>query len=89
MGRKLKGKITKKLSEKEKTKKEETLKKMDEIREEDNTNLRDVIKQKLSWAINEKQKGISQVEKIKAQVNRLEGIILFCKDILNPQEEDV
>jgi len=88
MGRKLKGTTVEKLPTDNKKKMKETLDRMDKIREDDNSNLRDLIKGKLAWAITEKQKGLSQLEKLKIQINRLEGIILFCQDILSPQPEN-
>ena len=35
----------------------------------------------------EKQKGVNQQKQLQAQVYRLEGIIIFCRDMLSPKEK--
>ena len=84
---KLKGVSAKKLKGKNKKKKEATLKRMEITRKKDSAHLRDIIKIKLDWAIAEKKQGLNQQRQLQAQIHRLEGIILFCQDILNPQRE--
>jgi len=64
-----------------------TLKNMKKVRRQDSCNLREVIEGKLKWAKEEQEKGIKTIENIKTQMLKLEGIILFCNDILNPSEE--
>jgi len=80
---KLKGKNSEKLNKTKKEKMEVTLKRMEETREKDSQHLRDVMKSKLDWAIKEKEKGIRAIENLKVQINRLEGIIIGLKDILD------
>lgn len=87
MGRKLKGKTVEKFSKEDKQKKEETLKRMDETREEDNKNLRDIITKKLNLLIQERTKGLKIIDENKKQILKLEGAILFCQELLNPKEE--
>jgi len=87
MARKLKGKMSEKLKDSQKQKMQETLKNMDKVREEDNSNLRDLIKQKLAWAMTEKEKGIAQMRKLEKQIYKLEGIILFIQDILSDKKK--
>lgn len=82
--RKLKGINIKRIPEDKRKKMEKTLARMDETREKDSINLRTIIEAKLKWAIAEKQKGTNQLETLKIQIYRLEGIIIFIKDILNP-----
>ena len=70
-----------------KKKQKETISRMKETRQLDNANLRSLIEAKLKWAIIEKEKGIKQIENLKIQTARVEGIILFIKDLLNPVEK--
>ena len=84
----LKGTFAKKLKGKDKKVKQETLKRMEKNREIDSNRLRDILKNKLAWAIGERQKGIKEIEKLKAQVLKLEGIVLFIQDLMKPKEEE-
>lgn len=84
----LKGNNLKKIPKAKKEKMKATLKRMTKIREKDNRNLRDLINIKLTWAINEKQKGLNQLENLKVQIYKLEGIILGMKDLLEPKKEN-
>ena len=85
---KLKGKLSKKLSKKDRKIKQKTLNRMKKTREEDNLFLRDVVKKKLEWAKAEKEKGLKTIQlleqnikKVKVQINRLEGIILVLTEL--------
>ena len=82
---KLKGRNAKRLK-KEKMKK--TLRRMEKTRQIDSENLREVIKQKLAWSVKERQKGLDGIERTKIQIQRLNGIILFIKDLLEPPEKE-
>ena len=73
----------KKLSKKQK----ETIKKMKKNRQVDSANLRVIIEGKLKWVNAEIVKGKKQVQTIKTQVIRLEGIKLFIEDLLQPPLE--
>lgn len=84
---KLRGKNSNKIPENKKEKMEKTIEKMQEIRKEDSVYLRDLLNQKLTWAIEEKQKAQTNIEKLKIQAHRLEGAIIFIKDILSEREE--
>ena len=66
---------------------QKTLDKMIETRKKDSIHLRTIIKDKMQWALAEKEKGIKAIENVKNQILKLEGIILFCKDILAPKKE--
>ena len=83
---KLKGMFAKKLKPADRKKKEETLERMTKTREIDTQNLRNLIEKKLEWAENQRLEGLKQMEALKTQVLRLEGIILFVKDLLQPKE---
>jgi hypothetical protein len=84
---KLKGTIVEHLSKEDKEKKEKTLAKMQETREQDDIWLRDLLKQKIAWAINEKTKGEKLLKDTQTKVNRLEGIILLIQDVLGVKKE--
>lgn len=76
------------------SKQEETLERMKQNRQIDSKRLRDIITEKSKWVEEEKKKGetvkqelLQKMEILKHQMIRLEGIILFIKDLLEPQEE--
>lgn len=81
---KLKGRLVQNLKKAVKDKMEGTLARMKKVRKTDSENLRNIIEQKLKWAISEKKKGDIQKKKLENSILRLEGIIIFCNDILNP-----
>ena len=70
-----------------KEKQEETIMKMKKRRQIDSDNLRIIIQQKLKWAEIEREKGLKIIEINKKEILKLEGIILFIKDLLEPNEE--
>ncbi len=74
----------KKLSNKQK----KTIQKMKEVRQIDSNRLRELIKAKLKYAYTEKEKGLKQIALINTQIERLNGIILFCKDLIEPIKEE-
>lgn len=85
---KLKGKNSERIREDKKEKMQATLNKMQENRNQDNVYLRDVIKKKLEWAAQEKEKGekfITQLElkikETKEKVTRLEGILIVLDEL--------
>ncbi len=89
--RKLKGNNVKKIPEHKKKKMEKTLEAMGKNRDEDNRILRDIITEKLKWAISETEKGVNAVnahqeaiEKLKKQILKLEGIVLAYEEVLKP-----
>ena len=91
---KLKGKNSERIPKSKKIKMEKTLSKMQKIRKEDSIHLREIIKEKLKWAIAEKEKAIKMItanqeniNKLKAQLLQLEGGIIALNDILNPEKE--
>jgi len=81
----LKGENAKKLNKEQKEKAINTLKRMEEIREIDAKDLRQVLLKKLVWAEEEKVKNIKQLEETKVKIYKLEGIILLIKDITLPK----
>ena len=52
----------------------------------DSDNLRLVIQQKLKWAEIEREKGYKIIAENKKIITQLDGIILFIKDLLEPEE---
>lgn len=88
--------MTKKKISREELKKKQTktLKIMKLNRQIDSDCLRDLITQKLKWAIAEKEKGLEAIKSYKSKifelekaVLRLEGIELFINDLLKPIEK--
>ena len=74
---------------------QKTLEKMKSVREEDSKNLRLTIEAKLKWAIEEKKKGITVIEKQLAQIQenkitiyKLDGIITAFAELLEPEEKE-
>jgi len=65
-------------------KQEEIQKRMKKTRQIDSVNLRLIIEAKLKWVNTEIIKGKKQIETIKTQITRLEGIQLFINDLLLP-----
>ena len=84
---KLKGMFSKKLKKEDKKKKEKTLKRMEETRKKDDQHLREILKNKLVWATQERQKGLNFIEETKVKVLKLNGMIILVNDILNPKKE--
>lgn len=83
---KLKGLFSKKLKAKDRKKKERTLRRMQKTRQIDSDNLRVLIEQKMKWALAEKNKGLKLVKQTEIQIERLNGILLFINDLLQPKE---
>ena len=84
----LKGSMSKKLKKEDKKKKEETLKRMEETREKDDQHLREVLKNKIVWATQERQKGLNLIEETKVKVYKLTGMMILINDVLNPKKEE-
>jgi len=59
-------------------------KRMKKTRQVDSNNLRLIIENKEKWVDIEIIKGKKQIESIKIQIARLEGIKLFINDLLQP-----
>lgn len=85
--RKLKGVNSKRIPKHKKEKMEKTLAKMDEIREKDNALLRNILEDRLKFAIAEREKGLKTIESIKQKILQLEGAIITIRGILNPPKE--
>jgi len=92
----------KKLTKKElKEKQAKTLSNMKKNREIDSNCLRDLITKKLKWSETEKEKGLetikvyqdkiknfqNQIEIVKKQILRIEGMQIFIKQLLKEKEE--
>ena len=60
---------------------------MTKNRQVDSQNLRSIIINKLKWADAERKKGYKQIQEINIQIERLNGIILFCNDLIAPIEK--
>ena len=85
---KIRGKLYATMKKKAKTKTEKTIAKMQKVREIDSCNLRDVLNDKLKWAVTEKQKALKQIEQLKIQAHRLDGVILLMKDLSTEKNEE-
>ena len=75
-----------------KPKQEAIIERMKENRVNDGINLRKNIEAKLSWAIEERKKGVAVIEKQLAQIkentviiNKLDGVITAFKELLEPE----
>ena len=66
---------------------EKTLKRMKKTRQIDSNNLRLIIQQKLKWAEIEKEKGLKIIKENQKAIMQLDGIILFIKDLLEPEDK--
>jgi len=84
---KLKGKNVKQLKPEQKKRMKRTLKRMEEIRKTDDKHLRDILKEKLAWATQERQKGLKLIEETKVKVLQLNGMIILINDVLNLKKE--
>ena len=69
-------------------KQENTLKHMKERRQIDSNNLRQIITAKLKYAYAEKEKALKYIANTNIQIERLNGIILFCKDLIEPIKKE-
>ena len=70
-----------------KKKQEETIIKMKKRRQIDSENLRSLIQGKLRWAEIEREKALKIIEANRKEILKLDGIILFIKDLMEPDEE--
>ncbi len=91
---KLKGKYSEKLNNCKKEIMQKTLDKMTMAREQDTVVLRDIIKNKILWIIQEKVKGENlilehkqRIEDLSIQIYRLEGALSILNEIVKPKEE--
>ena len=89
----LKGQNVSRQKPKQKKKMKATLKVMQENREKDARNLRDIAESKLKWAIDEREKRIINIQKLsenikqlQLQVVKLDGIILAYEELLGKKE---
>jgi len=85
---KIRGKLYSNMRKKNKNKVEKTIEKMQKIRDIDSCNLRDLLNDKLKWAIAEKQKAVQQIEQLKIQAHRLDGVILLMKDLCTEKDKE-
>ncbi len=69
-------------------KQKKTLETMKKNRQLDSNNLREVIRQKAEWVNKEIKKADKVIEDTKAQKLRLQGVILFINDLLEPPLEE-
>ena len=79
-----------------KAKQEATIERMKKNRVSDSITLRKNIEDKLTWAIEERKKGVEVIEKQLAQIkentiiiNKLDGAITALKELLEPVKEEV
>lgn len=95
MARKLKGKLSNKLKSEQKEKMENTLKRMDAVREQDNVTLRNILVSKLAHYKEELKKAQSYIEDFENKIEnmkntkiKLEGAIIAINEILNNDIKD-
>jgi len=80
---------TRKRKEKKLTKKQEnTIAKMKETRQIDSKNLRQLIIEKQKWTINEIRRGQLSIQETQKTLYKLEGILMFIKDLIEPIEKE-
>jgi len=91
----LRGRNAKKIPKEKAEKIEKTIIKMKKTRELDSIHLREILKDKLEWAKQERIKAIQTINKhketindLQAQLLKIEGAILCLNDILNPEPEE-
>jgi len=68
-------------------KQKKTIEVMKQNREADSIHLREILRDKLTWAMTEKQKALKAIENYKQQAYRLDGVIIFLKELLIDKEE--
>jgi len=95
MARKLKGKNAEKIKTDKKEKMEKTLKRMDDVREKDNVNIRDLITKKLAAYAQEREKAAQYITKLKGQIQQLEvqklkidGALISLNEVLKESSKD-
>ena len=83
------GKNLKKMNKKQRAKTEKTLKRMNKTRENDNIRLRQEIKDKLEYALQEQKKGAEAISIWQKNIQRnakellkIEGIVLVLRQLL-------
>lgn len=79
---KLKGNCVKKLPLEKKKKMEETLQRMEEVRQRDDRYLRVIIEEKLDWAKKLREQGMELIQKNQLEVMKLGSIIFVLEEIL-------
>ncbi len=98
---KLKGKSAERLRPDQRARMERTLKRMEEVRRNDDMRLRDLITRKREWTIKERQKGfdiIDNLEKqkeklteqqndIRQQIVKLDGCLLVLDDLIEESKK--
>ncbi len=85
---KLRGQVVKNMSLKEKKEKQKVLDRMIETRKKDDKWLRDQLQLKLTWATQERQKGLNLIEQTKIKVYKLTGMMILINDVLNLKKEE-
>ena len=75
----------KELSKKQKR----TLENVRKNRQIDSNKLRLLIVEKKKWAESEKKRGLEQIQKIQVELLKIEGILIFIKDLTEPQEKGI
>lgn len=61
-----------------------TIERMKEVRQIDSNCLRDLIAKKRQWIEAEKTKGLENIRQNQIQIHRLNGMLLFISDLLQP-----
>ena len=69
-------------------KQKRTLENVRKNRQIDSNKLRLIIEEKRKWSIAELKKGQLQMDNLKINMTRLEGILLFIKDLTDPIKKE-
>lgn len=84
----LKGKMLERLSPDKRERMERTLRRMEDVRRNDDMRVRELIVAKKDWAEKERQKGFDviskledQIEEVKKQIIKLDGCLLVLTDL--------
>jgi hypothetical protein len=95
----LKGKMLDRLSPEKRERMERTLRRMEDVRRNDDMRVRELIVAKKDWAEKERQKGFGlidkleeQIEDLKKQIIKLDGCLLVLNDLdtdITKMDEDL
>jgi len=89
---KLKGKLLERLSPEKRERMERTLRRMENVRRNDDMRIRELILAKRDWAEKERKKGFDLIDKLEQQVKDIKTQIVTldgCLLVLNDLEADI
>jgi hypothetical protein len=80
----LKGQAANKIPKEKKVKMEETLQRMQDVRVQDSSNLRDRLTARLTKLLSEQERGSTEILRLEKQLLKIEGAIILIKEVLAP-----